>query len=135
MPGEGTASDLMVHAAWVLLAAHVLSAAYELWRASARAGVCEHDSMRNFLRKDLPLYVLAAVVIGLLLIDVGPAAWLGLGFCIVVILASIFVYNPTVLLARKPGPVDWFEDLTFTGLHFVAATLLLYEVTGSTLAR
>jgi hypothetical protein len=127
--------DLMTHAAWVLLAAHLLSAAYELWRATARAGVSDYDSVRNFIRQDLSLYLVAGVVVGLLFADAGPAAWLGLGFCVVVFLASVFVYNPKVLLARKPGPVDWFEDLTFTGLHFVAATMLTYHVSGTTLAR
>jgi hypothetical protein len=34
------------------------------------------------------------------------------------------------MLERQPGVVDWIEDLVFTGLLFVAATLLLYEVLG-----
>lgn len=63
----------------------------------------------------------------------GVAAWLGLAFSVAVILISTFYYNPKILLERKPGLVDWVEDLVFTGLHFVAAALLLYEVTGRSL--
>jgi hypothetical protein len=49
------------------------------------------------------------------------------------ILVSIFYYNPRILLERQPGVIDWFEDLVFTGLLFVAAVLLAYEVAGMTL--
>ena len=38
-------------------------------------------------------------------------------------------------LDRKPGIIDWVEDLVFTGLLFVAATMLLYEVLGWELRR
>jgi hypothetical protein len=34
---------------------------------------------------------------------------------------------------RKPGMVDWVEDLVFTGLLFVAAALLIFEVLGKSL--
>ncbi|WP_353827788.1 hypothetical protein [Agromyces sp. SYSU T0242] len=33
-----------------------------------------------------------------------------------------------------PGLVDWVEDLVYTGLTFVVATLLLFEVSGLALA-
>jgi len=122
-------TTLVADAAWVLLIAHALSCGYELWRATARAGVSEHDSLSAFLRQDIPLYVVAAVVISLLFADVGGAAWIGLAFSIVVILASVFFYNPQVMPKRQPGLFDWFEDLVFTGLHFVAAALLIYEIT------
>jgi hypothetical protein len=134
MPGL-TSGDLMVHAAWVLVAAHLLSAVYELWRATAKAGVSQHDSIRAFLREDLPLYAIAAIVIGLMFAGSRTAAWIGLVFSVGVIVVSTFIYSPRVLPQRQPGRVDWFEVLSFTGLHYVAATMLLYEVTGSTLAR
>jgi hypothetical protein len=35
---------------------------------------------------------------------------------------------------REPGLLDWLEDLVYTGLLFVAGTLLLYEVLGWSLA-
>jgi hypothetical protein len=47
------------------------------------------------------------------------------------ICVSIFYYNPRIMLARKPGIIDWFEDLVFTGLLFVAAALLLYAISGT----
>jgi len=43
---------------------------------------------------------------------------------------SIFYYNPKIMLERQPGLIDWFEDLVYTGLLFVAAALLSYAVLG-----
>jgi hypothetical protein len=37
------------------------------------------------------------------------------------------------MLERRPGIIDWFEDLVFTGLLFVAGALLLYDILGMTL--
>jgi hypothetical protein len=34
------------------------------------------------------------------------------------------------MVERKPGIIDWFEDLEYTGLLFVAAAFLLLEVLG-----
>ena len=47
---------------------------------------------------------------------------------------SIFYYNPYMIVAREPGLLDWFEDLVYTGLLFVAAALLFYEVRGRRLS-
>lgn len=58
---------------------------------------------------------------------------LGLVFSLVVIAVSIFYSSSTIMVEREPGPVDWFEDLVFTGLLFVTAALLTYEVAGFTL--
>jgi hypothetical protein len=58
----------------------------------------------------------------------------GLVFSVLGILLSILYYNPRILLERQPGLVDWAEDLVYTGLLFVAATQLGYEVAGRTLA-
>ncbi|MFC9560056.1 hypothetical protein [Agromyces sp. NPDC056965] len=115
--------------AWLLVVAFALSLAYELWRATAKAGVSRHDSMRAFVRESW-LYVVAAVVIFLLFAGVPFAAWVGLVFSILVILVSIFYYNPKMMVERKPGMIDWFEDLVYTGLAFVVATLLSLEVSG-----
>ena len=54
--------DLVRHAAWVLLVTFVLSLAYELYRATIKAGTSRHDSMRAFVQT-LPLYVVAATVV------------------------------------------------------------------------
>jgi hypothetical protein len=130
----GEASLLQQHAAWALIAAYALSLVYELWRATAKAGTTRHDSMRTFLTEGLLLYVLATVVIVLLLVDARGAAWIGLSFAVVFILVSILYYNPRIMLEREPGLLDWWEDLLFTGLLFVAAVLLTYEVLGWSLA-
>jgi len=73
-------------------------------------------------------------VIVLLFVGVPFAAWIGLVFSVLVILVSIFYYNPKMMPARKPGLFDWFEDLVYTGLAFVTATLLALEVAGLTLS-
>lgn len=125
---------LEASSAWVLVAAFALSLAYELWRATAKAGTSRHDSLRAFLIQDLGLYVVAAVVIILLFAGVPFAAWVGLVFSVVVILASIFYYNPKIMIERKPGIIDWFEDLVYTGLLFVVAAFLFLEVSGLTLS-
>ena len=70
----------------------------------------------------------------LLFAGVPFAAWIGLIFAILLILVSVFYYNPKMMLERKPGLIDWFEDLVYTGLLFVAAAFLLLEVSGLTLA-
>lgn len=129
-------NPLVTHAAWTLVAAFTLSFVYELWRATAKAGTSRHDSVRVLLTEGVPFYLVAGVVIGLLFTfaSAGWAAWLGLAYCIALILVSIFYYNPQVMLDRKPGLVDWFEDLVYTGLIFVAAALLLYAVAGWSLS-
>lgn len=121
-------------AAWVLVVAYALSLVYEIWRATAKAGTSRHDSLRAFLIQDLWVYVVAAAVIALLFAGVPFAAWIGLVFSVIVIIVSIFLYNPTVMVERKPGLIDWFEDLVYTGLLFVAAAFLLAEVAGLTLS-
>lgn len=120
-------TDLMTDAAWVLATASTLSIVYELYRSTVRAGTSAHDTMRGFVVQ-LPQYAVAAVVVVLLFVGEDWAAWVGLTFCVLVILISIFVYNPRIMLERRPGTIDWFEDLVFTGLMFVAATQLIYEV-------
>jgi phosphatidylserine synthase len=125
-------TDLVTQAAWVLSAAFVLSLAYEVYRATAKAGTSPHDSKESFVKNNVPLYVVAAVVIVLLFSGLAWAPWVGLIFSAVVVGASILFYNPKIMLERDPGVVDWFEDLVFTGLVFVAAALLLYQVLGVT---
>jgi phosphatidylserine synthase len=122
-------SDLMSDAAWVLTVTFAISIAYELYRSTIRAGVSEHDTMRGFVVQ-LPGYAVAAVVIALLFVGEDWAAWVGLAFCVLVILISITYYNPRIMIDRRPTLIDWFEDLVFTGLLFVAATQLVYELTG-----
>lgn len=122
-------TDLTTDAAWVLTATFALSFAYELYRATVHAGESEHDSMRAFVVQ-MPLYLVATAVITVLFLGEDWAAWAGLAFCVAVIAISIFFYNPRIMLDRRPGLLDWFEDLVFTGLLFVATAQLLYEIAG-----
>jgi hypothetical protein len=126
-------SVLSLHAAWVLVAAFVGSLVYELYRATAKAGTSPHDSIGAFLRQTLALYVAAIAVIAMLFSRVELASWVGFAFSVAVIGISVFYYNPAIMAQRRPGLVDWIEDLGFTGLLFVAAVLLLYDATGWTL--
>jgi hypothetical protein len=126
-------TTLVAQAAWALVAAFLLSLVYEIYRATAKAGISRHDSMDAFVKNNIALYVVAAVVIGLLFIGFDWAPLIGLVFSVVVIGASILFYNPRIMLERQPAVIDWFEDVVFTGLVFVAAALLLYQVLGVTL--
>ena len=120
--------------AWLMIVAFTLSIVYELWRATAKAGTSRHDSIRAFLILDMWLYVIGAIVIALLLTGVPFAAWVGLIFSALLVLISVFYYNPVMMLERKPGLIDWFEDLVYTGLLFVVVAFLLLGVAGLTLA-
>jgi phosphatidylserine synthase len=130
---EAEMTDLVTQAAWVLVAAFALSLAYELYRATMKAGTSPHDSAASFVKNNVPLYVVATLVIILLFADVGWAPWVGLIFSAVVVAASVLFYNPSILLERDPGVVDWFEDLVFTSLVFLAMALLIYQVLDVTL--
>jgi Na+-translocating ferredoxin:NAD+ oxidoreductase RnfD subunit len=120
---------LATHAAWVLVITFAISVLYEIWRATAKAGTSEYDSPKALLQQ-LVLYVVAVAVIAALFAQAAWAVWAGLVFCVVMILVSVLYYNPVIMLDRQPGIIDWIEDLLFTGLLFVAATMLLYEVLG-----
>lgn len=87
----------------------------------------------RFHIQDLWLYVAATVVI-VLFAGVPCAAWVGLIISILLILVTVFYYNPKIMVERKPGIIDWFEGLVYTGLLFVAAAFLLLEVLGLTLS-
>ena len=120
---------LSTHAAWVLAGAFALSLAYEFYRATWKAGTSRHDTMRTFVVQGVALYGTATVVIALLFHGAAGSQWIALAFAVVMILVSIFYYNPRVLPERRPQMIDWVEDLLFTGLLFVAATQLTYAVT------
>ncbi len=126
-------TDLVSQAAWILVAAFVLSFVYELYRATAKAGTSRHDSMQSFAKNNIVFYVIATIVIALLFAGSEWAAWVGLVFSGGAIMASILYYNPKIMVERAPGVIDWFEDIVFTGLLFVAAGLLLYDVMEITL--
>jgi hypothetical protein len=47
---------------WILIAAFALSALYELYRSTAKAGTSKYDSMRSFLTQALPFYAFGFLV-------------------------------------------------------------------------
>lgn len=123
--------DFLNDAAWVLLITFAMSFTYELYRATVKAGTSKHDSLRVFVVEGLPVYVVAAAVVAVLFAGFAWAAYVGLVFAAASIAVSILYYNPRIMLERRPGIVDWFEDLVFTGLLFVVAAQLLYEIFGT----
>jgi hypothetical protein len=116
----------VTHAAWTLLVAFTLSLAYEIYRVTVKAGTSPHDSPRTFVVQLIPFYLVAGTVVAVLFAGFTWSVWVGLVACVLLILLSIFYYNPRVMLERKPGMIDWFEDLAYTGLLFVAAAQLAY---------
>lgn len=54
--------------------------AYELYRATVKAGTSTHDSWGSFVKNNVALYVVAAVVIALLFAGLDWAPWVGLTF-------------------------------------------------------
>jgi len=121
-------NELVTHAAWVLTATFALAFVYELYRATAKAGVSRHDNMKVFATQGLITYAVAAAVIGALFAGLSWAPWAALLFTAAIILVSIFYYNPKIMPERQPGAIDWIEDLVFTGGLFVAAALLAYHL-------
>jgi hypothetical protein len=63
--------------------------AYELWRATAKAGTSKHDSMRIFLAQGSVIYGTAAVVIVMLFVGMTGAEWVGLVFAFISIAVSV----------------------------------------------
>ena len=120
-------------ASWILIATFALSALYELYRSTAKAGTSTYDSMRSFLSQALPFYVVGFAVAVLLRTGWQWVTWTALVLGVVLILVSIFYYGPVMLPQRKPGPIDWLEDRVYTGLLFVAVALLAYDLLGKKL--
>lgn len=123
-------NNFITDAAWTLTIAFTLSLVYEFYRATVKANVSKHDTIRMFFLQGIPFYGIATVVIYLLFMEYSWAAWVGFIYSVILILVSIFYYNPVIMMERKPGLIDWFEDLVYTGLLFVAATMLLYSLVG-----
>jgi phosphatidylserine synthase len=123
---------LASQAGWLLLVAAIISVTYELWRATAHAGVSSNDSMSGWLQ-GLPIYVVAVAVSVLLIVGWEWAPIAGLVVSGASCLASIFWYGPTILPPRQPGLVDWIEDRVFTMLVAIVFVLLVYDVLGATL--
>lgn len=122
------ATDLSIHAAWILLAAFVISVLYEIYRATIKKNISKYDNWNNFLKQNGLLYVAAAIVIALLFLRISWAPVVALIFSIVLIAVGIFYYSPRILMARQPVWIDWLENTLYLGLVFSAATVLVYAL-------
>ena len=98
-----------------MIALTTLSLGYELYRATAMAGVSVHDSFEGVVLL-LPLYVVGVVLASRA--DAGHrwAAGAVLGYSGIVLAISLLHYNRVVMPVRQPGPIDWFEDVAFTAM-------------------
>lgn len=120
-------------ASWVRLTAFTVSALYELFRSTAKAGTSRYDSTRRLLTQGTPFYAIGFGLAVLVRTGWPWATWTGLLVTMALIGVSIFYYSPIVLPQRQPGPIDWLEDKLYTGLLFVAVALLVYDLLGRTL--
>jgi hypothetical protein len=120
-------------ASWVLITAFTVSALYELFRSTAKAGTSRYDSTRWLLTQGTPFYVIGFGLAVLVRTGWPWVTWTGLLMAVTLIGVSIFYYSPIMLPQRQPGPIDWLEDKLYTGLLFVAVALLLYDLLGKTL--
>lgn len=119
--------NLKIQAAWTLVVTFSLSIVYELWRSTAMLGTSEYDNMSAFWALS-PLYIAAAFIIFALFKGYSWSTRVGIAFSVLLIFVSIFYYNPQMMLVRQPGLIDWFEDFAYTGLLFVTATMLYYDI-------
>ncbi len=124
----------MTQIAWLLGAAFVLSLFYELYRAIFKTGISEWDSMRSFLRQQPPFYAIGFATTALVAVGFSWAVWLALVLSILVIVMGTLYYCPRILVARRPGPIDWIESNVFCGLLFAVAVLSINHLLGNTLA-
>ncbi len=124
----------MTQIAWLLGTAFGLSLLYEFYRATVKTGITEWDSMRYLLRQQPPFYAVGFVTTALVAVGFSWAVWLALIVSLAVIMVGIFYYGPKILMARRPGPIDWAENTIFGGLLFAVAVLSINYLLGSTLA-
>ncbi len=122
-------ANLTIHAAWVLLTAFLISCIYEIYRATVMKGTSKYDKPRVFLLIGVPYYLFSFGVTALLFAGYYWANLIALGYTIILILVAILYYSPSISLKRKPGLIDWFENLVYLGLLFSAATILMYSLT------
>lgn len=123
----------MTQIAWLLGTAFALSLLYELYRATVKTGIAEWDSMRSFLRQQPPIYAIGFATTALVAAGFSWAVWLALILSILIIVAGTLYYGPRILMARRPGSIDWAENNVFVGLLFAVVVLSINHLLGSTL--
>ena len=121
-------------AAWLMALAFAISTVHEVYRAIAKAGVSQYDSLQAVATRTIPFYLGAMVVVIATGFRVSGAAWAALALAVAMLFISAFYYNPTVMAARQPGRIDWAEGAVFTGLLSASGVLLAAHVARMTLA-
>ncbi len=105
---------------WVLLTTFTLSLGYEVYRATAKAGVSSFDAFNPTMAI---FYLVCFAMTFLVRINKRWFWWLILLFTVGLIAIGIFYYDPIILPARHPELIDWFESATYLGLLFIATFL------------
>ncbi len=80
------------------------------------------------------VYAIGFATTALVAVGFSWAVWLALILSVLVIVIGTLYYCPRILVARRPGPIDWAESNVFAGLLFAVAVLSINHLLGSTLA-
>ena len=116
-----------IQAFWILLTTFTLSLGYEVYRDIAKAGVSSFDTFNPAL---VIFYLIGFGMTVLVRTNQRWAWWLVLLFTLGLIALGTFYYDPVILPARHPGPLDWFESVAYLGLLFIATFLCLQQLRG-----
>jgi hypothetical protein len=123
----------VTQAAWVLLAAFVLSLVYEVYRATAKAGTSRHDSMHAFAKNNIGFYAIAAIVIALLFAGLDWGPWVASSSREGRSSPPSCTTTQRSCSSALPALSTGWKTSSSPGLLFVAAGLLIYQVLGITL--
>ena len=116
-----------IQAFWILLTTFTLSLGYEVYREISKASVSSFDTFNPAL---VIFYLLGFGMTVLVRTNQRWAWWLVLLFTLGLIALGTFYYDPVILPARHPGPLDWFESVAYLGLLFIATFLCLQQLRG-----
>ena len=119
-----------IQAFWILLTTFTLSLGYEVYRDIAKAGVSPFDTFNPALAL---FYLIGFGMTVLVRTNQRWAWWLVLLFTLGLIALGTFYYDPVILPARHPGPLDWFEGVAYLGLLCIATFLCLQQLRGTIL--
>jgi hypothetical protein len=125
--GKRKISNYHIQTFWALVATFTLSLSYEVYRDIAKAGVSSFDAFNSALAI---FYLVCFGMTFLVRTNQRWAWWCMLLFTLGLIALGTFYYDPVILPARHPGPIDWFESVAYLGLLFIAAFLCLQQLRG-----
>lgn len=115
-----------VTAFYVLASAFVISAVYQIYRASLME-IPEIDAFTP----TMGVFYLACIGVSALVLTDRRWAWWVVSILIVVLLAvGVLYYYPVVAEAREMGFIDWLEGSVYMELLFVAGFVCALEILG-----